>query len=141
MPRWRNWQTHETQNLAVFDTMSVRLRPPAPKKIMNTQKSIFSKIIDREIPAEIITETEYLIVIKDISPQAPIHFLIIPKKNIENITTMNEKDFELGEKIFSMANWLSKNISGASQFKLLINNGYEAGQRVFHLHAHFMSGF
>jgi histidine triad (HIT) family protein len=108
---------------------------------MNNQKSIFSKIIDREIPAEIITENDDLIVIKDISPQAPIHYLIITKKNVENISKMEKIDFLLGNKIFEMANWLSKNIPGASEFKLIINNGYSSGQRVFHFHAHFMSGF
>lgn len=105
------------------------------------EKTIFQKIINREIPAEIIEETEKLIVIKDISPQAPIHLLIIPKKNFENISKMEIGDEDFGKEIFLMAKNLSKKLKNAEEFKLLINNGYKAGQRIFHLHAHFMAGY
>jgi histidine triad (HIT) family protein len=109
---------------------------------MKTNQSLFTKIINREIPAEIITENEDLIVIKDIAPQAPIHFLIIPKKPFINITDMVEDDFAVYPKlIFEMAYYLSKNIEGAQQFKLLMNNGHSAGQRVFHAHVHFLAGY
>ena len=104
------------------------------------QKSIFSKIINREIKSEIIAENDNIIVIKDINPQAPIHLLIIPKKEFENIATMKNEESIYGQYIFEMANYLSKTIPGANNFKLLINNGKEAGQCIFHIHAHFLSG-
>jgi histidine triad (HIT) family protein len=124
--------------------MSVRLRPSVPRNLILTnmnkkEKTLFSRIIDRELPAEIIAENDRVIVIKDINPQAPIHFLIIPKKEIINIPDMNDPDFEFAKDIFKMAKQLSKTIKGAREFKLLINNGYSADQRVFHLHAHFIT--
>lgn len=105
------------------------------------KNSIFTKIINREIKSEIIDETEDLIVIKDISPQAPIHFLIIPKKQFENISAMECGDEIYGAKIFLMAKKLSEKIPGEKDFKLIINNGKLAGQCVFHMHAHFLAGF
>ena len=106
------------------------------------EKTIFSKIIDKTISADIIYEDEKLIVIKDISPQAPIHFLLIPKTPIINIKTMTDgDDHEYGTHIFKVARYLSQSILHADSFKLIINNGYEAGQRVFHLHAHFLAGY
>ncbi len=102
--------------------------------------SIFTKIIRREIPATIVEESDTLIVIKDINPQAAIHLLIITKKPIVNIQVMNQDDFSLAADVFKMAQQLSKTIPEADQFRLLINNGFNAGQRVFHFHAHFLAG-
>lgn len=128
------------------DGVSVRVRLSAPFKFLyNLQKifnmdSIFTKIIKKEIPSNIVAETEDLIVIKDINPKAPIHFLIIPKKQISNIIEMEELDFIYGKHIFSMAKYLSENIPGAKEFKLIMNNGKSAGQVVFHAHVHFLAG-
>jgi len=108
---------------------------------MNNDVSIFTKIINREIPAEIIFENQNSIVIKDISPQAPIHFLIISKKPFSGIKDMAEEDFSFAEDVFKISRYLSKTIAGAEEFKLIMNNGYKAGQRVFHAHVHFMAGF
>ena len=106
------------------------------------EKTIFSKIIDKTISADIIYEDEKLIVIKDICPQAPIHFLLIPKKPIINIKTMTDSDdYEYGAHIFKVARYLSQSIPDAESFKVIVNNGYESGQRIFHLHAHFLAGY
>jgi histidine triad (HIT) family protein len=102
--------------------------------------SIFTKIINRQLPAEIIAENDYVIVIKDIAPSAPIHLLIIPKKPFVAIHDMDKEDFNIyPREIFAMAYHLSRNIPGAEEFKLVMNNGYKAGQRVFHAHVHFMA--
>ncbi|HAU30367.1 TPA: histidine triad nucleotide-binding protein [Candidatus Dependentiae bacterium] len=103
-------------------------------------KSIFSKIIDREIPAEIVAENEQIIVIKDINPKAPIHLLIIPKKEIRDIQSFGPEDFGLAAAIFQMAQELSRTVPGAEEFRLQVNSGHKAGQRVFHVHAHFLAG-
>ena len=103
-------------------------------------KSIFSKIIDREIPAKIIAENEEVIVIEDIAPKAPIHFLIIPKKEIRDVQSFVENDFGLAGAMFKMAQRLSREIPGAEDFRLVINSGEHAGQRVFHVHMHFLAG-
>lgn len=102
--------------------------------------SIFTKIINREIPAKIIAETEDLIVIQDIAPKAPIHYLIVPKKEIRDIQSFSGEDFIYAEKMFKMAQQLSQTVPGAQQFRIVINNGPQAGQRVFHVHMHFLAG-
>jgi histidine triad (HIT) family protein len=99
---------------------------------------IFCKIIEGTIPAQIITQTDSLIVIKDIAPKAPTHYLIIPKKHIVDLREFSHEDLELGTKIISVAQQLSRDLNNCP-FKLVISNGHEAGQRVFHLHAHFLA--
>lgn len=102
---------------------------------------IFCKIIKHEIPASFIYENHHVIVIKDINPKAPIHYLIIPKEHTKDIQSLDEKNISvISEEIFSAAQKLSRETPGAEDFKLIINSGYNAGQRVFHLHAHFLAG-
>ncbi len=103
-------------------------------------KTIFSKIIDREIPADIVAENDQVIVFRDINPKTPIHVLIVPKKEIKDIQSFAPEDFVYAQAIFAMAQQLSQTIPGAEEFRLQINSGYRAGQRVFHVHAHFLAG-
>lgn len=103
-------------------------------------QSIFTKIINREIPAKIIAETEDIIVIEDIAPKAHIHLLIIPKKEIKDIQSFSDSDFHYAEKMFRMAQHLSRTIPGADEFRIVVNSGHKAGQRVFHVHMHFLAG-
>jgi histidine triad (HIT) family protein len=101
---------------------------------------IFCKIIDRDIPAKIIAENEDVLVIQDIAPKAPIHYLIITKKHIHDIPSIKDADICIAGSIFSMARDLSKKLSGSQAFRLLMNNGSDVGQSVYHLHCHFLSG-
>lgn len=103
-------------------------------------KSLFSKIIDREISSTIIAENDDIIVIEDINPKTPIHYLIIPKKEIKDIQSFEHDDFHYAEKMFKMAQYLSKTVPGASDFRVQINSGAGAGQQVFHVHMHFLAG-
>ena len=107
---------------------------------MSNQNCIFCKIIAQQIPAHIIAHNEHLMVIKDIAPKAPIHYLIFPKKHIENIQALQPQDAHLAGELFLMAQELSKKLSGSQAFRLIVNNGRDAGQSVFHLHFHFLSG-
>lgn len=104
------------------------------------ENCIFCAIIARQAPAKIIAETDDLIVIEDRASKAPIHYLIIPKKHIKDITSFERSDCCYGSKMFFMAQQLSKEHTKTQDFKLLINNGYNAGQRVFHVHMHFLAG-
>ena len=105
---------------------------------MNT-KTIFQEIIDGNIPSTIIYEDEICIIIEDISPQAPIHYLAVPKKMIKGISDLN--DFEdkeiLGHIMISIKNQMKK--MDIKDYRLVINNGSEAGQTVFHLHVHVLA--
>jgi histidine triad (HIT) family protein len=101
---------------------------------------IFCKIIARQISSEIIAENDDVIVIKDIAPKAPIHYLIIPKKHIVDIQSMQQSDTVIGSAVFAMAQQLSQMLPAPHAFRLLCSNGFDAGQRVFHLHVHFLAG-
>jgi len=103
-------------------------------------KTLFSKIIDREIESNIIAENNNVIVIEDIQPKAPIHYLIIPKKEIEKVQDLQGDDFDYIQNMFKMAQKLSQEVEGASDFKLLINSGKGAGQEIPHVHMHFLAG-
>lgn len=102
-------------------------------------KSIFTKIIDREIPSEIIYETEHVIVIKDIHPQAPIHLLIIIKKQIPNLQSIKLNDLYLIQEVVKAAQ-ITAQILNVNDYRLVTNNGELSGQTIFHLHFHFLAG-
>lgn len=99
---------------------------------------IFCQIISRVIPSKILDESDHCIVISDISPQASIHELIIPKKHIINLGYIGDNDQFLSD-ILLMAKKRSI-FHGNCDFKTVINNGAGVGQTVFHLHMHFLSG-
>lgn len=101
---------------------------------------IFCKINQNQISASKIAENEFVYVIKDINPKAPIHYLIIPKKHIENLSHFEDFDSQVASAIILMSRDLSKKLKEPQDFKLIFNNGYSAGQRVFHSHAHFLAG-
>ncbi|PCI73864.1 histidine triad nucleotide-binding protein [Candidatus Dependentiae bacterium] len=98
---------------------------------------IFCSIIDKKIETTIISDNEQVIAINDISPKAPTHILIIPKKHIINMADISEENMDTIAKMALMAKELSKQ---HSQFNLVCNNGPEAGQTVMHLHWHFLAG-
>ncbi len=101
---------------------------------------IFCKIIAQQIPAKVVAENDAVLVIQDIAPKAPLHYLIIPKKHIKDIASMEANDDQLAGAMFMMAQELSRKLSGSQSFRFVINNGSDSGQSVFHLHAHFLSG-
>lgn len=104
-------------------------------------ESIFSKIIKREIPAEIVYEDDEIIAINDINPQAPVHILIIPKKEIPTLNDLEENDSRLIGKIFLTAKELAKK-NGISEdgYRLVVNCNKNAGQTVLHIHFHLLGG-
>ena len=102
--------------------------------------TLFQKIIDKEIPADIIYEDDISLVFKDINPQAPTHLLIIPKKPIVKVADASEADKELLGHLMWVAGEVARDIGVEDAFRLVINNGAKAGQSVFHLHLHLLSG-
>ena len=104
------------------------------------EKSIFEKIIDKELPSKIIHEDEHCIVIEDIAPKAPIHLLVIPKKLIKKLSDVKEEDKELLGHLMMVTKKVAEQLNKENAFNVVINNGKEAGQTVFHLHIHLLAG-
>lgn len=100
---------------------------------------LFCKIIAGEIPAAKLYEDAEILAFADISPQAPTHFLVIPKKHIAGPSAMSESDEALIGKVMRIGAQIAKE-KGISQFRSVINNGAEAGQTVFHFHLHILGG-
>ena len=103
-------------------------------------KTIFQKIIEKEIPSEFIYEDDLCIVINDINPQAPLHLLIIPKKPLPKLSDAQEKDLNLLGHLMLVAGNMSRKFNVEDAFNIVINNGEKAGQTVFHLHIHLLAG-
>ena len=103
-------------------------------------KTIFQKIIEKEIPSEFIYEDDLCIVINDINPQAPLHLLIIPKKPLSRLSDAEEKDLNLLGHLMLVAGNMSRKFNVEDAFNIVINNGEKAGQTVFHLHIHLLAG-
>jgi len=102
--------------------------------------TIFQKIIDKEIPADLLHEDDYCIALPDISPQAPVHVLIIPKQSLPKLQSATEADQALLGHLILVANQLATQLNIADDYRLVINNGAKAGQSVFHLHIHLLGG-
>jgi len=104
------------------------------------ERCVFCKIINKEIPATIIDENEHCLVIEDINPKAPVHYLIIPKKHVVSLHDITPGDAQLMSELLFMAQKCATTLPDPKAFGLIVNNGPEAGQSVMHLHCHFLSG-
>lgn len=102
--------------------------------------TIFSKIIQKQLPADIVYEDEYVVAFKDIAPQAPVHLLIVPKKEIPSLQHITEEDRDLIAHIAFTAQKLAKEYKIEDNYRFLTNNGELAGQSVWHLHFHLIGG-
>lgn len=100
---------------------------------------LFCKIINGDIPAQKLYEDEAVLAFWDISPQAPKHFLVIPKRHLSGPAAVTAADQELIGRVVATGARLAEE-NGVPQFRLVMNNGAEAGQTVFHLHLHVLGG-
>lgn len=102
--------------------------------------NVFSKIIKGELPADKVFENERIVAFKDISPSAPVHILIVPKKEIPDLQSVSPEDLPLIGEVISVAQTLAERFGITEGYRLLTNNGAAAGQTVFHLHFHLIGG-
>jgi len=102
--------------------------------------TIFSKIISGELPSEKVFENERIIAIKDLYPKAPVHLLIITKKEIADLNAVTEEDLPLMGEVVQVAQKLAKEFGIQEGYRLITNNGRTAGQTIFHLHFHLIGG-
>jgi histidine triad (HIT) family protein len=103
-------------------------------------KTIFQRIIDREIPAKIEHEDDLCIVIHDINPKAPVHLLIIPKRVVVRVSEAGPADQALLGHLLLTAQTLARKLQLGNGFRLIINNGPDSGEEVPHLHVHLLAG-
>ena len=103
--------------------------------------TIFSKIIQKEIPADIVYQDDHVTAFRDINPQAPVHILIVPNKEIPTVNDIETDDEELVGKMFTAAKRIAADEGVAENgYRLLINCNRDGGQEVFHLHMHLFGG-
>ena len=103
--------------------------------------TIFSKIINKEIHADILFENDKILAFRDISPQAPVHFLVIPKKEIRTLNDINKEDKSLIGELFMVAKEIAKK-EGISEkgYRTIFNCNEHGGQTVYHIHLHVLGG-
>jgi histidine triad (HIT) family protein len=102
--------------------------------------TIFGKIIRREIPADIVYEDEHCLAFRDVNPQAPTHVLLIPKQEIDKLASAGAGHQALLGHLMLAAGKIARQLGVGDAFRLVVNNGADAGQSVFHLHLHILAG-
>lgn len=105
------------------------------------QGCIFCRIVNREIPAEVVYEDDHIFAFKDVNPVAPVHVLFIPKKHIASLFEIKEGDEQILGKIQKAAVQVARDLGyGERGFRLVANCLEDAGQAVFHIHYHLLAG-
>jgi histidine triad (HIT) family protein len=102
--------------------------------------TVFARIIRRESPARVVYEDDLCIAFHDIRPQAPVHVLVIPKKEIPKLSDAAAEDERLLGHLMLVANRVARDLDLEDGFRVVVNNGRAAGQTVFHLHLHVLGG-
>jgi histidine triad (HIT) family protein len=103
-------------------------------------KTLFEKIIDRELPATLVYEDDQCVAFRDINPGAPMHILLVPRKPIPRLCDATPEDQALMGHLMLVAARIADQEGYGEAFRLVVNNGAEAGQSVFHLHLHLIGG-
>jgi len=104
------------------------------------EKTIFKRIIDKEIPAKIVHEDDLCMAFHDVNPQAPVHVLVIPKKEIASTDQLAEDDAVLLGHIYGVIRKLAKELGLEKGYRVVTNCGNDGGQTVYHLHFHLLGG-
>jgi histidine triad (HIT) family protein len=104
------------------------------------EKTIFQRIIDKEIPAKILYEDDRCLAFHDVAPQAPTHVLLIPKRPIASVSTLADEDAELIGHMWTVIRDLAKQLQLAGGYRVVANCGRDGGQSVDHLHFHLLGG-
>lgn len=102
--------------------------------------TVFGLIIAGKLPSKKVFENERILAIEDLHPVAPVHILIMPKKEIPNLQSLEPEDLSLVGEIMEVAQQLAESRGVADGYRLLTNNGPDAGQTIFHLHFHLIGG-
>ncbi|XP_072243595.1 histidine triad nucleotide-binding protein 2, mitochondrial isoform X1 [Leuresthes tenuis] len=131
---------HQQERSLCTKSDEVKLAEEASKRYGSPAPTIFSKVIDKSIPADIIYEDEKCLAFRDISPQAPVHFLVIPKVPIPRISAAKDDDAQLLGHLLVVAKNVAKQESLQDGYRVVINDGKLGAQSVYHLHIHVLGG-
>lgn len=102
---------------------------------------IFCKIVSREVKSEVVFENDKFVVFKDLNPQAPVHFLLVPKEHIESVNDVNESNEKFLEGVFSTIKKVAEKFGfDKSGYRIVVNTGPDSGQEVKHIHFHILAG-
>jgi histidine triad (HIT) family protein len=135
----RQASAHVTGKWAQTPAISAKIATdPLPERTV--AKTLFEKIIDRELPATIVHEDAHCVAFKDINPGAPTHLLLVPRKPIPKLSDATAEDQALLGHLLLTASKLAAQAGCGDAFRLAINNGAGAGPSVFHLHLHILGG-
>ncbi len=104
------------------------------------EKTVFQRILDREIPADIVFEDDRCLAFRDIHPQAPVHVVVIPKKPIPTLNEVNEEDEPLLGHLFVAMREIAARLGLQKGYRVVVNCGPDAGQVVMHVHFHLLGG-
>ena len=102
--------------------------------------TIFAKIIAGQAPADIVYEDEHCLAFRDVNPQAPVHVLLVPRKPLPQLSDATEADRALLGHLMMCAPKIAEQLGIGGRYRLVMNDGVEAGQTVFHLHLHILGG-
>ena len=102
--------------------------------------TIFQKILDGEIPADVVLETDDVLAFRDVHPQAPVHVLVIPKRPVVNLSSATDGDADLLGQCLRACDAVAKKEGCGDAYRVVTNSGADAGQSVFHLHFHVLGG-
>lgn len=104
------------------------------------ESTVFKKIIDRQVPADIVYEDDLCMAFKDIKPQAPIHVIVIPKREIPMVDGITAEDETIVGHLFVAIRKIAAQLGLSNGYRVVANNGRDAGQEVMHLHFHLLGG-
>ena len=123
---------HNARHKAIFPSRSVLLMEPV--------LTIFLKIINREIPADIVYEDDQCLAFRDVNPQAPVHVLLIPKKPVVSLRELSPRDTDLCAHLLLTVPKVADLLGLEGGYRTVVNTGEDGGQSVFHLHIHILGG-
>ena len=108
--------------------------------MMSDEPSVFTKIMNGDIPADIVYEDDLVVAFRDIEPQAPTHILIVPREPIEKASDFNESTEHIAGRMIRAAGEIARRENVDNGYRLVINEGQDGGQDVMHVHMHLMAG-
>ena len=111
-----------------------------PRSASMSEKTLFERIMDREIPANIIYEDDHCIVFRDINPQAPTHVLVVPRKPIPTLDDVTDEEIALAGHLLLVARKIAADEGLTAGYRVVVNCGEDGGQSVDHLHVHMLGG-